>query len=289
LESNLPRRFQQLEPLHLVSHGVRQIVCLDPDDDMPAGDGNRELTGAFEQVLIDRGVRHQQLGQQLAARPHRHHARLPGQVEEPPGGQGGGVQDQPGANAGVAVCLRGGKTPDQGIPYHDRHADLIRIPGTRFATRAARRARRVARFPVGGGSAVAGSERPELDRGPERPAHRRAQCVEIAAGFPGTQHRVQRLLGPAERELGAAPDGPHDRAHQLGQLGVPGDRNQRDVGPPGDVGHGHGRPPLFGREGRHGGDPVDRCPAQSHVQAVVGDLRGGGPGQHNEAGRRGVV
>ncbi len=55
-EGGLPRRFQKLEPLHLVTPGFLQVVRLDPDDDMPAGDRNRELAGALEQVLIDRGV-----------------------------------------------------------------------------------------------------------------------------------------------------------------------------------------------------------------------------------------
>ena len=67
--------------MHLVAPGLPQVVRLDPDDDMPAGHGYHERTGAFEQVLVDRIVRHQQLGQQFAARPDRRLMSPPGQVE----------------------------------------------------------------------------------------------------------------------------------------------------------------------------------------------------------------
>ena len=90
-------------------------------------------------------------------------------------------------------------------------------------------------------------------------------------------------------KLGAAPDLPVDRLDQLGEVGVRRDGDKRDVGTPGDIRHRHGRPPPLSSEGRDGGYLVNRRPAQGHVQAVVGDLSGGGPGEHDEAGGRGVA
>src|SRR5262249_42752616 len=72
-----PRRFQQLDPLDLVRLGLLQIVRLDPDRDMPSADRDAQLPGPVEQILIDRRLRHQELGKQLAPGTDRHLAGPP--------------------------------------------------------------------------------------------------------------------------------------------------------------------------------------------------------------------
>ena len=131
LQRELPRRFQQLEPLHLIRLGLLQIVGLDPDRDMPAAHRDAQLPGPVEQVLIDRRARHQQLGQQLAPGADRQLARPPCQVEQLCGGEGRGVQDEPGADTGVAERMRSGEIADRRLPDHDRCADFIRRPAAR--------------------------------------------------------------------------------------------------------------------------------------------------------------
>src|SRR6185437_15376330 len=100
-------------------------------------------------------------------------------------------------------------------------------------TRATWRTLLVAGHPIDRGTAIAPRERTELDRGPQRLADRGAQFVEVGAVLLGAEHRIQPLLGPAERPLGAATDLPHDRVHELGQVGLHRDGDERDIGAPG--------------------------------------------------------
>ncbi len=257
---------------------------------MPAADRDAQLPGPVEQILIDRRLRHQQLGEQLAPGTDRQLARPPCQVEDPGGGECRSVQDQPGADTSIAEYMRGDEVPDRCLPDHDRRGHFVCGPAVCAArTPVERRLRPVDGHPVDGGIAIASREGTELDRGPERLADRVTQLFEVGAVLLGAEHRIQSLLRPAERPLGTATDLPHDRLHQLGQVGIHRDGDERDVGTPGDVGHRHGRPPPLGREGRDGGHLVDRCPAQRHVQAVVGDLCRGGPGENDHARMRGMV
>jgi hypothetical protein len=73
--------------------GLVQVVGLHPDRQVPAAHRDPQLPRAGEQVLADRRVRHQQLGEQLAAGPDRGLDGPPGQVEVPRGGRRRGVQD----------------------------------------------------------------------------------------------------------------------------------------------------------------------------------------------------
>ena len=257
---------------------------------MPAADRDAQLPGPVEQVLVDRRLRHEQLGQQLAPGTDGQLAGPPCQVEDPGSSECRSVQDQPGADTGVAKYVRGHEIPDRCLPDHDRRAHFICVPAVCAARiPATRRASPVAGHPVDRGIGIASREGTELDRGPERLADRGTQFVEVGAVLLGAEHRIQPLLCPAERPLGAATDLSHDRLRQLGQVGIHRDGDERDVGAPGDVGHRHGRPPPLGREGRDGGHLVNGCPAQGHVQAVVGHLRRGGPGKNDHACMRGMV
>ena len=67
LQRRLARRLEQLEPPHLVLLGLVEVVGLDPDHDMPAAHLDAQLPRPVEQVLADRRLRQQQLGEQLAA------------------------------------------------------------------------------------------------------------------------------------------------------------------------------------------------------------------------------
>ena len=290
LQRELARRFQQLEPLDLVRLGLLQIVRLDPDRDMPAADRDTKLPGTVEQVLVDRRLRHEQLGQQLAPGTGRQFTGPPCQVEEPGSGECRIVQDQPGADTGVAEYMRSDEKPDRRLPDHDGCAHLVCVPAVCLArTPATCRARSIAGDLVDGGTAIALSQGTELDRGPEGLADHVTQFVQVGAVLLGAEHGIQPLLRPAQRTLGTAADLPHERLHQLGQVGIQRDGDECDVGAPGDVGHRHGRPPPLGREGRDGGHLVNGCPAQRHIQAVVGDLRRGGPGKNDHARMRGMV
>ena len=129
----------------------------------------------------------------------------------------------------------------------------------------------------------------ELDDRAERAAGRAAQFVEAGPGCLGGEHRVQPFLRTPEGTVGTTADLPGDRLHQPGQLGGGRDGDQGDVGPAGDIHRGDGGLPLLGGKGGHRGHLVDRRPAQRHVQAVVGYLRGRRPGQHHQAARRGTI
>ena len=128
-----------------------------------------------------------------------------------------------------------------------------------------------------------------LDLGAQRAPGRLAELLRARARPLGPPHRLEPLLRSAQGALGAAADLPVDRPDQRGEVGVRGNGHQRDVGVLGDVQRGHRRLPRLGRERRDSGHAADGRPAQRHVQAVVGDLGRGQPGQHDEAAGRGVI
>ena len=144
---------------------------------MPAADRYAQLPGPVEQVLVDRRLRHEQLGKQLAPGTGRQLASPPCQVEEPGSSECRSVQDEPGADTGLAEYMRSDEKPDRRLPDHDRRAHFICVPAVRLApTPATCRASRIAGHLIDG-TAIALREGTELDRGPERLAHRGAQFV----------------------------------------------------------------------------------------------------------------
>ncbi len=174
---------------------------------MPAAQRDVQLPGPVEQIVVDRRLRHQQLGQQLAARPDRDLTGPLGQVEKAPGGRGGAVQDQPGGDGEVTLDVGRDQVADRRLAHHDRHADLAgqaALQGPRGERRARRGSRaavqpRLAVPPV----TVTGVIRAEFDEGAERHADRGAQIVEASPGGLGGEHRVQPFLRPAQSALGA--------------------------------------------------------------------------------------
>jgi hypothetical protein len=128
-----------------------------------------------------------------------------------------------------------------------------------------------------------------LDLGAQRAPGCLAELLRARARLLGPPHRREPLLRAGQGALGAAADLPVDRPDERGEVGVRGDGHQRDVGVLGDVHRGHRGLPRLGRERRDSGHAADGRPAQRHVQAVVGDLGRGQPGQHDEAAGRGVI
>ena len=284
-----PADLQQLEPAHLVrgptpsrsSASIRTATCQPPSAMFSC-----RARSSRSSLIAD--VRHQQLGEQFAARPGRDLAGPPGQVEQAPGGGGRVVQHQPGGDGQVAVRLRGGELADRASRPPHRHADLGER-GARAGQRAAA-GQRQRRVPVRG---QPGRSRPRSAPGVPLPVARGRNSTGVPSA-PLTAARSPSRSAPAtsarstasrpcwarpERPVGAAADLPDDRLDQPGQVGVGRDGDQRDVRPPGDVHRGHRGLPLLGGERRHRAHPVDRRPAQRHVQPVVGDLGRRRPGQ----------
>ena len=274
LERRLPGRLEQLEPVHLVPPGLVQVLGLDAHRHVPAANGHAEVHGPVAQVLAERRVRHQQLGDQLAAGPDRQLAGVPGQVEQPrrrtrPRRAAPGSRPRPGPRARPRAVSSPATVSPTMIGTLTAPACPVGAPAP--AGRASPSASRRSSTPV-----------------PSAKLTARRRPSRSAPVWPAAEHGGQALLGPGQGPLGAATGLPHDRLDQPGQLRPAGTEIERDAGPLGDVGRGHRRlPPLRGERGDRG-HVVDRGPAQRHVEPVVGGRRRRAAGQHHQApgGRR---